>query len=68
MHGSGAPTVGAACCAALLLSAWVPASAGAAAYPAEHIYDTTVGDDEALVNVVLANNRWPDCTTLESAI
>ena len=37
-------------------------------YPREHVYDTTVGPDEALVNVVLANNRWPDCTTLESAI
>ena len=41
---------------------------GDSGYPREHIYDTRVGPDEALVNVSLTNNRWPDCTTLESAI
>ena len=48
------------------------ASAGrvvaAAEYPREHIYDTSVHGDEALVNVSLTANRWPDCTTLESAV
>ena len=38
------------------------------AYPPEEIYDTAVGSDEALVNVRLVNNRWPDCTTLRTAI
>jgi len=37
-------------------------------YLREHIYDTTVHADEALVDVNVAFNRWPDCTTLESAI
>jgi hypothetical protein len=37
-------------------------------YPREHLYDTTVHPDDALVNVRVAFNRWPDCTTLESAI
>ncbi len=37
-------------------------------YPREHIYDTSVFADEALVNVSVAANRWPDCTTLESAV
>ncbi|KKM20056.1 hypothetical protein LCGC14_1649400, partial [marine sediment metagenome] len=41
---------------------------GADEYLREHIYDTSVGPDEALVNVSLVNNRWPDCTTLESAV
>lgn len=59
---------GRAALAAALLSAWVAASAMAEEYPREHIYDTTVGPDEALVNVSLVSNRWPDCTTLESAI
>ncbi len=39
-----------------------------AGYLREHIYDTAVGPDEALVNVSLANHRWPDCSTLESAV
>ncbi len=42
--------------------------ARAAEYPAENIHDTAVGPDEALVNVSLRSSRWPDCTTLESAI
>lgn len=37
-------------------------------YLREHIYDTAVHADEALVNVRIANHRWPDCTTLESAL
>jgi len=48
--------------------------AGAAADAAEQsgyldepIYDTAT-HDEALVNVGVAVNTWPDCTTLESAI
>ncbi len=41
--------------------------AESSAYLREHVYDTTVRGDEALVNVCLAGNRWPDCTTLESA-
>ena len=44
------------------------APADPAGYLREHIYDTTVHSDEALVNVNVAFNRWPDCTTLESAI
>jgi len=44
------------------------AAARAADYPREFIYDTAAGTDEALVNVSLVNHRWPDCTTLESAI
>lgn len=38
------------------------------AYLSEHVYDTAVYGDEALVGAGLASNRWPDCTTLESAI
>jgi len=34
----------------------------------EPIYDTAVHADEALVNVSVAMNRWPDCTTLETAV
>jgi hypothetical protein len=37
-------------------------------YLDEPLYDTSVGPDEALVNVRLAVSGWPDCTTLESAI
>ena len=37
-------------------------------FPGEEIYDTRVHPDEALVNVVLANHRWPDCTTNRTAI
>jgi len=53
--------------AVLLLS---PACAGVEkpGYLREHVYDTTVHPDEALTNVRVAFNRWPDCTTLESAI
>ena len=39
-----------------------------AAYPAEEIYDTRIFADEALVNVGLANHRWPDCTSNRTAI
>ncbi len=60
---------GTALLAALLLSLSPTGSAGGPSdFPAERIYDTTVGPDEAMVNVSLVNNRWPDCTTLESAI
>jgi hypothetical protein len=58
----------------LVLGGLLPACAAAAApaepsaYVREDVYDTSVYGDEALVNVSLANNRWPDCTTLESAI
>lgn len=51
--------------AALLL---VGCASAAPVYPPEEIYDTAVYPDEALVNVGLASNRWPDCTTLRSAI
>jgi hypothetical protein len=37
-------------------------------YLDEPIYDTSVSDDEALVNVRVSVNTWPDCTTLESAV
>ena len=40
----------------------------AADYPRELIYDTATQPDEAAVNVSLISNRWPDCSTLESAI
>ena len=39
-----------------------------AGYLREHVYDTTVHPDDALTNVRVAFNRWPDCTTLESAV
>lgn len=42
--------------------------ARAGEYPREDIYDTRVFADDAAVNVSLVNARWPDCTTLESAI
>ena len=54
--------------ALILLLSPTGSAGGPSDYPAECIYDTTVGPDEALVNVSLVNNRWPDCTTLESAI
>jgi hypothetical protein len=55
---------------ALVLIILVPAAAWSreAAYPAEEIHDTQVFADEALVNVVLANHRWPDCTTNRTTI
>ena len=60
----------------LLLCGGLPAATPAGAevtgeasgYLREPIYDTTVHADEALVNVSLVSNRWPDCTTLESAV
>jgi hypothetical protein len=53
---------------ALVLLAPGAALAEEPAYLAEEIYDTRVFSDEALVNVVLANHRWPDCTTNRTAI
>jgi hypothetical protein len=55
---------------ALVLVVLVPTAAWSqdAGYPAEEIYDTQVFADEALVNVVLASHRWPDCTTNRTAI
>ncbi len=37
-------------------------------YISEEIYDTSVHKDESLVNVKVVNSRWPDCTTLATAI
>ena len=53
-----------------LLSACLAAEAAgnSSGYLREDIYDAAVHADEALVNVRVANSRWPDCTTLESAI
>ncbi|MFH1022276.1 MAG: HEAT repeat domain-containing protein [Planctomycetota bacterium] len=45
-----------------------PPPAAPAAYPQEEISDTSAHSDEALVNVRLAADRWPDCTTLASAM
>lgn len=52
-------------CGATALAAAGPEDAG---YPREHIYDTAVRGDETLVDVNVAFNRWPDCSTLESAV
>ena len=56
----------------LLLSLLIAGSATAQpsqmTYLREHIIDETVHPDDALVNVNVAFNRWPDCRTLESAI
>lgn len=38
------------------------------AYPPEHIYDTRRHSDDALVNVQIESNRWPNCHTFESTI
>ena len=40
----------------------------AAEYPPNSTYDTSVGPDEALVNLRIRNSRWPDCYSLETAI
>jgi hypothetical protein len=37
-------------------------------YLREHVYDESAHAGEALVRVSLASSRWPDCTTLESAV
>lgn len=37
-------------------------------FPSEENHDTRVHADEAVVNVVLANHRWPDLTTHRTAI
>jgi len=37
-------------------------------FPPETDYDTTVYPDEALVNVRIRNNRWPDCYRLDTAV
>jgi hypothetical protein len=42
--------------------------AAAPQFRRERVYDTTVHPDDAAVNVRVAFSRWPDCTTLESAI
>jgi len=44
------------------------AGARDAAYPPEAVHETAVHPDEALVNVSLTADRWPDCTTLGTAI
>jgi hypothetical protein len=49
----------------LCLTAAAPAGEG---YLRENVHDETVGRDEALVNVRLANARWPDCYSLDSAM
>jgi HEAT repeat protein len=54
--------------ACLLLVASSCVSAQPGGYIAEHQYDTTVHGDEALLNVNVAFNRWPDCSTLETTI
>jgi hypothetical protein len=60
------------CAAAAVLAGELPARAaepdGPPTFRREHLYDTTVHPDDAAVNVRVAFNRWPDCTTLESAI
>jgi len=50
------------------LAAPAPGAGDASRFLREHIYDTRVHGDEAAVNVGIAFNRWPDCTTLGSAI
>jgi hypothetical protein len=37
-------------------------------FPPETNYDTSVGPDEALVNLRLRNHRWPDCYSLDTCI
>lgn len=37
-------------------------------YPPEHIYDARVYPEDALVNVQIESNRWPNCQTFESTI
>ena len=56
--------------AAVLVCAVSAMGAGPLAkdFPPESVYDTTVYPDEALVNVRIRNNRWPDCYSLETAI
>ncbi len=54
--------------AILAMVATRAAAAEQSDYLDEPIYDTAVYGDEALVNVGVAVNTWPDCTTLESAI
>ncbi len=51
-----------------LLAAPAAGAGEGADYPRENIHDTSVGPDEALVNVSLVNSRWPDCTTLQSVV
>jgi len=59
----------------ILMSAILSLSAVAAmhgknagGYIREEIYDTSVHQDEAVVNVKIVNSRWPDCTTLKTAV
>jgi len=42
--------------------------AAAVEFPPETNYDTSVGPDEALVNLRIRNSRWPDCYSLETCI
>jgi hypothetical protein len=44
------------------------ACAPGTAYPAEEIQDTTVHVDEALSDLRIATDRWPDCYSNETAI
>lgn len=37
-------------------------------YPREEIHDTFVGADEAITKLRIANCRWPDCYSNESAV
>ena len=59
-------TAGAGCATAAAPAAG-PASERSS-YPREGIVDESVGADEALVNVRVTADRWPDCTTLGTAI
>ena len=61
----------------IFVAAWLaalgsPGCAGgrvsAVEFPPETNYDTTVGPDEALVDLRIRNSRWPDCYSLETAI
>ena len=51
---------------AALGCAGVPTSA--VELPPETRYDTTVGQDEALVDLRIRNSRWPDCYSLDTCI
>jgi hypothetical protein len=37
-------------------------------YAPEWVYDSSIGQDESLVNIRIRSNRWPDCHTLQTMI
>jgi hypothetical protein len=68
MRNANDSTTGYVFLAVAALATSAVAASPAADYPREEIHDTFVGPDEAVSNLRIANSRWPDCYSNESAV